>query len=118
MTLREIWSHYEGAWSESDPGKRDAILRKTLDEKFIYCDPLIRTESHDQLSGYIGELHKNVPGVRIVTNSFEQHHDACLVKWTMQDGDKNALVNGVTCGELDGNGCLTKATVFYDLPAT
>lgn len=117
MAMREIWSAYEGAWNEVDAARRSAILRQTLDEKFIYCDPLIRTEGHDQLSGYIGELQKAVPGVRIVTASFEQHHDRCLVKWTMQDGHSNVLANGVTCGELDGNGLLKKATVFYDPPA-
>jgi hypothetical protein len=56
--------------------------------------------------------------VRIVTSSFEQHHDACLVKWTMQDGHDKALAHGVTCGEADGNGLLKRATVFYDSTAS
>src|SRR4051812_13587192 len=94
MSLRETWSAYEGAWSEADTKKRARILRQTLDAKFIYSDPLMRTEGHDELSGYIGELQKTVPGVRIVTSSFEQHHDACLVKWTMQDGHDKALAHG------------------------
>lgn len=117
MALRETWAAYEGAWNESDPGKRAAVLRRTLDETFIYSDPLMRTEGHGELSKYIGELQRTVPGLRILTTSFAEHHDSCLVGWTMQDGNGNALTNGVTCGELDGNGLLKRATVFYDPPA-
>ena len=65
MAMRDILSAYEGAWSEVDAARRNAILRRTLDKKFIYCDPLICTEGHDQLSGYIGELQRTVPMVRL-----------------------------------------------------
>ncbi|WP_119275220.1 nuclear transport factor 2 family protein [Taklimakanibacter deserti] len=116
MALRETWAAYEEAWSESDPGRRATILRLTLDATFVYSDPVTRTESQDALSRYIGELQQTVPGLRIVTTSFAEHHDACLVGWTLQDGNSNAVARGVTCGERDGNGLLKKATVFYDLP--
>lgn len=113
MALRETWATYESAWSESDPGKRRALLRQTLDEAFIYCDPLTRTETHDALSTYIGELQRTIPGLSIVTTSFAEHHDACLVTWTLQDGNHAPVAKGMTCGEIHGNGRLRKATVFY-----
>lgn len=116
MALREIWAAYEGAWSESDPAMRAAILGRTLDENFVYSDPSTRTESRDALSRHIGELQRIIPGLRIVTTSFAEHHDACLVGWTLEDGNSNAVARGTTCGEHDGNGLLKKATVFYDLP--
>ncbi len=114
MSLRDIWAAYEGAWNETDVGRRAQLLRQTLDEGFIYSDPLTMTVGHEPLSSYIGELQKSVPGVRIVTSSFEQHHDACLVKWTMQDGQSRTLGMGSTCAELGGSGRLKKATAFYD----
>lgn len=117
MTLRDIWAVYEGAWAEIDPGKRAEILRRTLDERFVYVDPQIRTEGHDQLSDYIGELQKTIPGMRIITNSFAEHHESCLVEWTMQDGNSTVLADGVTCGEGDAGGLLKKASVFYGAAA-
>jgi len=117
MALRHVWSAYECAWSETDAERRDGIFSQTLDTSFIYSDPVIRTEGYGPLSDYIAQLQSKLPGMRIVTTSFEEHHDICLVKWTMQDGHRNALAQGVTCGEMIASGRLIKAAVFYDLPA-
>ncbi len=117
MALRDIWADYEGAWAEIDPAKRAETLRRTLDGTFIYVDPQVRTEGHDQLSHYIGELQKTIPGMRVVTNSFVEHHESCLVNWTLEDGQNNAVAKGVTCGECAVDGLLTKASVFYGSPA-
>lgn len=116
MALRETWAAYERAWSEIDPGKRAAVLRQTLDADFLYSDPLTQTESHSALSQYIDGLQRTIPGLSVVTTSFAEHHDTCLVTWTLQDGDRNAVTSGVTCGEFQSDGLLTKATVFYDPP--
>ncbi|MGE4249887.1 MAG: hypothetical protein AB7F09_10870 [Parvibaculaceae bacterium] len=113
MALRETWALYEGAWSESDPVTRAAILDGTLDEAFVYSDPSIRTDSPDALSHHIGELQRAIPGLRIVTTSFAAHHDACLVAWTLHNGSSVVVTSGVTCGEFLGNGRLKKATVFF-----
>ncbi len=113
MTLRDIWADYEGAWAETDPGKRAETLGRTLDGTFVYIDPNIRTEGHDQLSRYIGELQKTIPGLRVITNGFAEHHEACLVNWTLEDGQRHVIATGVTCGERAANGLLTKASVFY-----
>lgn len=118
MTLRDIWADYEGAWAETDPGKRAETLQRTLDGAFVYIDPNVRTDGHDQLSHYIGELQKSIPGLRVVTNSFAEHHEACLVNWTLEDGQRQAIATGVTCGERAANGLLTKASVFYGSPAS
>jgi hypothetical protein len=116
MTLRDIWADYEGAWAETDPGKRAEALKRTLDGAFVYIDPNIRTEGHDQLSHYIGELQKTIPGLRIVTTGFAEHHESCLVNWTLEDGRATAIVTGVTCGERAASGLLGKASVFYGAP--
>jgi hypothetical protein len=116
MASREVWSVYESAWGETDTGRRAKILHETLDEAFVYSDPLIRTEGRDQLSDYIGRLQGAVPGMRIVTTSFEHHHESCLIKWTMQDAHQKVLSHGVTCAEMGESGRLTKAAVFYALP--
>lgn len=115
MTLRDIWADYEGAWAETDPGKRAETLRRTLDGTFVYIDPNIRAEGHDQLSDYIGELQKTIPGMRIVTNGFAEHHETCLINWTLEDGRRTAIATGVTCGERAASGLLGKASVFYGL---
>lgn len=116
MALRDIWSEYEGAWAETDPAKRAETLSRTLDGAFVYIDPHIHTEGHDELSHYIGELQKTIPGMRIVTASFAEHHDSCLVNWSLRDGQDNAVVTGVTCGECAASGLLIKASVFYGAP--
>jgi hypothetical protein len=113
MALRDIWAEYEGAWAETDPGKRAETLGRTLDGTFVYVDPNIRTEGRDQLSHYIGELQKTIPGLRIVTNGFTEHHESCLVNWTLEDGQRIAIATGVTCGERAASGLLGKASVFY-----
>lgn len=116
MTLRDIWAVYEGAWAEADPGKRADILRRTLDERFVYVDPQIHTEGHNQLCDYIGELQKTIPGLCIITKTFAEHHDSCLVEWTLRDGNGTALADGVTFGEGDAGGLLKKVSVFYGAP--
>jgi hypothetical protein len=116
MKLRETWAAYEGAWSETDPGKRAAVRRQTLDETFFYSDPSTQTESHSALSQYIEGLQRAIPGLSIVTTAFVEHHDTCLVSWTLQDGSNSAVTSGVTSGEFLSNGLLKKATVFYDPP--
>lgn len=118
MASRDVWSIYESAWGETNTDRRAKILHETLDKAFVYSDPLIRTEGLDQLSDYIGQVQGAVPGMRIVTTSFEHHHESCLIKWTLQDAHRKVLSHGVTCAETGDNGRLTKATVFYDLPAT
>ena len=70
---------------------------------------MIRTEGYGPLSDYIAQLQSKLPGMRIVTTSYEE--------WTMQDGHRNALAQGVTCGEMIASGRLIKAAVFYGLPA-
>lgn len=118
MPLREIWADYESAWAETDPNKRSDALRRTLEGTFVYVDPNIRTEGHEQLSHYIGELQKNIPGMRVITKSFAEHHGSCLVNWTLEDGQNNAVAAGVTCGESAANGLLLKVAVFYGSPAS
>lgn len=118
MALRDIWADYAGAWAETDPAKRVETLRRTVHGGFVYIDPHIRTDGHDQLSHYIGALQKSIPGMRIVTDAFDEHHESCLVKWTMQDSHGKALAAGVTCGERAPEGLLAKASVFYGSPAS
>lgn len=67
------------------------------------------------MSGYMSELHKNVPGVEFVTTDFNSHHGRSLTHWNMVDGKGNIL-SGASYGMYGADGRLTQMTGFFEPP--
>lgn len=117
-SYQNIWETYTQSWSEIDASKRLQLFEQSLNPDCVYTDPLIQTTGYDQLSGYMAELHKNVPGVRFVTTDFKSHHDHSLTHWNMVDGNGNILSQGASYGLYGADGRLLQMTGFFELPNT
>ena len=110
------WETYTQSWSETDISKRLQLFEQSLNPECAYTDPLIQTTGYDQLSGYMAELHKNVPGVKFITTDFKIHHDRSLTRWSMVDGNGNVLSQGASYGLYGADGRLLQMTGFFELP--
>jgi hypothetical protein len=115
-TQQNTWETYTKSWSETDTSKRLELFEQCLSPDYVYTDPLIQATGYQQLSGYISELQKNVPGVGFVTTDFKNHHDRRLTHWNMVNGKGNILVQGISYGMYETDGRLKQMSGFYDLP--
>jgi len=115
---QDIWEAYTASWSERDLSKRLKQFESCLSPDCVYTDPLIQTTGYEQLSGYMSELHKNIPGVRFITLDFKSHHDRSLTHWNMVDGDGNVLSDGTSYGLYGADGRLVQMTGFFEIPGT
>lgn len=113
---QNTWETYTKSWSVTDTSQRLQLFNQCLSPDCAYTDPLIQATGYSQLSGYMSELHKSVPGVKFVSTDFKSHHDRSLTHWNMVDGKGNILSQGASYGVYGIDGRLTQMTGFYDPP--
>ncbi|MGB7816636.1 MAG: nuclear transport factor 2 family protein [Methylotenera sp.] len=113
---KHTWKIYSLSWSEVDVSKRLQLFEQSLSPDCVYTDPLIQTSGYVQLSDYMTELQKNVPGVKFIITDFESHHDRSLAHWNMVDGNGNLFIQGASYGLYGVDGRLTQMTGFYEPP--
>lgn len=113
---KNTWDNYTKSWSEIDAPKRLQLFEQCLNPDCVYTDPIIQTTGYGQLSGYMSELQKNVPGVRFMTTDFKNHHDRSLTHWNMVDGNGNVLSQGASYGMYGTDGRLMQMTGFFGSP--
>ncbi|MFZ2449048.1 MAG: nuclear transport factor 2 family protein [Methylovulum miyakonense] len=113
---QNTWETYTRSWSERDASKRLQLFEGCLSPDCVHTDPLIQATGYNHLSGYMSELHKNVPGVRFVTTGFKNHHDRSLAHWNRVDGDGNILSQGASYGLYGADSRLLHMTGFFESP--
>ncbi len=113
---KNTWETYTKSWSEVDEAKRLQLFEECLSPDCVYTDPMMQATGYAQLSGYMSELHKSVPGVRFVTTDFKSHHDRSLTHWNMVDGKGNILSQGASYGLYGAGGWLTQMNGFFEPP--
>jgi hypothetical protein len=109
------WETYTRSWSETDPAKRMQWFEQCLSPLCAYTDPLTQTAGYEQLSDYMAELQKNVPGVKFITINYRNHHDRSLANWRMVDGNGDVLSQGTSYGLYGADGRLVQMTGFFDV---
>jgi hypothetical protein len=114
--FEETWETYTLSWSEIDSSKRIQLFGQCLSTDCVYTDPHVQTTEYGQLSDYMAELHKQVPGVQFVTTHFKSHHDRSLTHWNMVDGEGNILSQGGSYGRYGTDGRLLEMVGFFELP--
>lgn len=115
-SYQNTWETYTRSWSEADASTRLKLFEKCLSPDCVYTDPLIQATGYSQLSGYMTELGKKLPGVRFVTTDFKYHHDRSLTHWNMVDGNGNVLSPGASYGMYGVDGRLVQMTGFFESP--
>ena len=113
---KNTWDTYTKSWSERDTSKRLQLFEQCLNPDCVYTDPLAQATGYVQLSGYMSELQKNIPGVKFVTTDFKSHHDRSLTHWNMTDGKGNILAQGASYGMYGDDGRLQQMTGFFEPP--
>ena len=115
-SYRDTWETYTKSWSVADTSKRLKLFEECLSPDCVYTDPMSQVTGYGQLSGYMSELHKHVPGVAFVTTDFKSHHDRSLTHWNMVDGKGKILSQGASYGVYGTDGRLTHMTGFFEPP--
>lgn len=113
---KDIWEAYTKSWSVADASKRLQLFEECLSPDCVYTDPITRATGYDQLSRYMADLHKHVPGVTFVTTDFKSHHDRSLTHWNMVSGSGEILSQGASYGVYGTDGRLTQMAGFFELP--
>ena len=57
MDIDRLLQDYALAWSEPDPSRREALLRRVWSEKGTYCDPNSQVNGRAALHAHIGKMH-------------------------------------------------------------
>lgn len=113
---QSTWETYTRSWSETETSKRLRLFEQCLNPDCVYTDPIVQVTGYDQLSGYMSELQKNVPGVKFVTTDFKYHHDRSITHWNMVNGNGNVLSQGASYGMYGVDGRLVQMTGFFESP--
>ena len=70
------------------------------------------TAGYAELSAYMAEFQKTVPGGKFMTSAFEHHHDRCLVHWDLVGADGAIAAKGASCGRYGADGRLVQMVGF------
>jgi hypothetical protein len=109
---KTTWELYTSTWSEAHADTRVKMLERSVHPDYAYTDPNVQARGHIQLSDYMAEFQKNVPGGKFVTTKFEQHHDRCLVHYDLVGVDESVLTTGASYGVFGADGRLVQMVGF------
>jgi hypothetical protein len=112
----ETWKRYSDAWHATD-AERTEIFKATLAKQCVYTDPLATTTGWKALTEYMRAFQQQFPGARFAVQDFETHNDCSIAHWKMLAPDGSPISAGVSYGEFDESGKITKMTGFFDVPA-
>ncbi len=109
---KATWEIYTSTWSETHADTRMKMLERSVHPDYAYTDPNLHARGYIQLSDYMAEFQKNVPGGKFVTTKFEQHHDRCLVHYDLVGVDASVLTTGASYGMFGADGRLAQMVGF------
>ena len=113
-TRKTILEIYGKSWSETDPSKRLQLFEQCLSPDCVYTDPTSQVTGYEQLSGYMSEFQKNLPGGGFVATKLQSHHDRSLMHWNMVDGKGSILSPGASYFLFGTDGRLKQMTGFFE----
>lgn len=114
--FKNIWETYASAWKAETVAQKLAIFEQCLTEDCTYTDPLAQTKGWVELSAYMLDFHKQIPGGHFVSTYFLAHHGKSIVKWDMCAGDGSKVGEGISYGQYNADGKLVAMTGFYETP--
>jgi len=114
--FEKTWGIYTSSWKAESADDKYAIFDKCLDIACKYNDPIIKTKGWDELSKYMIDFHKQIPGGHFVTKYFLAHNNKSIARWDMKNGDDAILGEGISYGEYNNEGKLVSMTGFFETP--
>ena len=115
-TCKETWETYTSAWQVASRAEKRALFKNSLDPACQYHDPLIKTQSWDELEAYMLDFHRQIPGGYFVTTYFLAHSNKSIARWEMRNAEHVLLGDGMSYGEYNENGNLLSMTGFFVPP--
>ena len=117
-TTEEIVLAYGAAWTETDEGKRRALLEKSWAENGTYTDPTVEVVGREALVQHIGDFHQRFAGHRILfTSGVDEHHGRLRFTWAMVNPEGSRVSEGIDFGKVGSDGRLIRITGFFGLPS-
>lgn len=116
QSLQTIWETYTASWKTDSAADRQALFSESLDPACTYSDPLISAQGWEQLTTYMEDFHRQVPGGHFATHYFASHHRQSIAKWNMVDGDGQVIGEGVSYGRYNDKDQLISMTGFFETP--
>jgi hypothetical protein len=118
-TTEEIVLAYIAAWSETDEGKRRALLQKSWAENGTYTDPTVEVEGQEALVQHIAGIHQRFVDCRILlTSRVDEHHSRLRFTWAMVNLKGSRVSEGIDFGEVGSDNRLIRITGFFGLTST
>ncbi|CAN7459024.1 nuclear transport factor 2 family protein [Acidovorax sp. LjRoot74] len=114
--LQSIWDTYTASWKTNSAADRETLFSQSLDPDCTYNDPLATAQGWSQLTAYMDDFHRQVPGGHFVTHYFASHNQQSIAKWNMLDGSGQVIGEGVSYGRYNDQNRLVAMTGFFDTP--
>jgi hypothetical protein len=111
------WETYVAAWKAEGAERKRGILSRCLADAGVYTDPLASTTGVDDLTDYMVDFHRQVPGGHFVTTYFLAYDRRSIARWNMVDGAGVVIGEGISYGEYDPAGRLRAMTGFFETAA-
>lgn len=111
-----MWETYASAWKVESKNEKLELFEQCLAPECIYRDPLTVADGFEELSNYMMEFHKMVPGGHFVTQNFKTHNNRSIAQWNMCAGDGTIVGDGISYGEYNDAGKIIAMSGFFELP--
>jgi hypothetical protein len=113
----KTWNIHQRAWGPVHETEREELLRLSVSEDILYTDPSSQAHGLQELMARIAQSQQKFTGAHFKHDSFLEHHDLGLFRWTMYDGDGQVFVRGTSFGRFGDDGRLVQATGFFEVPS-
>jgi len=92
----DLIDRYCEGWSAPDPADRERLLRETLAEDAIYCDPRADNLNVGELLQHIANVQASRPGAKVIRTSLvDGHHNLARFHWCVVLPDGTRLPEGI-----------------------
>lgn len=114
MIGSEILDMYGDAWNEDDQEAREALLRKSLADDAVYCDPTAEVSGSAALAEHIGRSRSALGRFRIErTSAYEEHHGYGRFSWRMESDEDELIAEGFDVVQIAADGRLQTVIGFF-----
>ena len=105
---------YLAAWTETDAGRRSALVNEVWADDGRLIDPPLATAGHDGISEMAATIQAQFPGHTFRrTSGVDAHHDQFRFAWDLVGPDGTVAIGGIDVGELADDGRLGRITGFF-----